>query len=69
MKVEQTKWFREDVNFMIQLAKNHMYCSEKDILQQHIKRLARMRGKTDAVKIAKTANRALHKKVYAWEAL
>ena len=66
MTVEQTRWFREEVEHMVEMANNWRFTSKwDDIMNDHMMNLARLRGQQAAKKAAAKANQRLHAKVYA----
>jgi len=66
MTVEQTTWFRMEVDHMVKMAENWRFTSKMEALaRDHMASLTRERGQHAAKKAAAKANQRLHAKVYA----
>ena len=70
MTIEQTAHFRMDVDHMAHLVDEYKHTvGAVDLFAEHLRRIAKLRGKDYAIKAAKNANRKAKRKAYIWEAI
>lgn len=63
MTIEQTKWFKSDVNFITSLTRNRMYLvGWKEEKENYKSRYIKLRGENDAHKVFAKVNQKLKKK-------
>ena len=68
MTIEQTTHFRMEVEHMAHLIDEYKYTvGAVDLFAEHLRRLAKYRGKEYAIKAAKKANQKAKRKAYLWE--
>ena len=66
MTIEQTRWFREEVDHMVEMANDWRYTTRWDErMNSYMTNLVHYRGQQVAKKAAAKANQRLHAKVYA----
>ena len=70
MTIEQTKGFIMDVEHMARLIDEYKYnVGAAEFFANHLRRLAKFRGKDYAIKAAKKANKKAKRKAFIWEAI
>ena len=70
MTIEQTKGFIMDVEHMARLIDDCKYnVGAAEFFADHLRRLAKFRGKDYAIKAAKKANQKAKRKAFIWESI
>ena len=70
MSIEQTKYFRDEVDHMVRLANEWRYTNKAtEIFTMKIEQLLKFRGKDFTRKAIAKANQRIHAKVYRMEAM
>jgi hypothetical protein len=67
MTVEQTRWFREEVEHFAHIGEEYRHTTNRDEIRDDlIQKTVRLRGKSATIMICKRANQKLHHQFYDW---
>ena len=70
MTIEQTKGFIMDVNHMVHLIDDCKYnVGAAEFFADHLRKLAKYRGRDYAIRAAKKANKQAKRKAFLWESI